>query len=81
MVQRPRPDLRGGWAAMRIPTVTGVRGTDIDGRTSKPSDDACWSEPPATAASRRQRCRAGGETWACGEAATLAKALETFAAT
>ena len=25
MVQRPRPDLRGGCAAMRIPTVTGVR--------------------------------------------------------
>ena len=25
MVQRPRPDLRGGCAAMRIPTVTGVK--------------------------------------------------------
>ena len=27
MVQRPRPDLRGGCAAMRIPTVTGGRGS------------------------------------------------------
>ena len=26
MVQRPRPDLRGGCAAMRIPTATGSRG-------------------------------------------------------
>ena len=26
MVQRPCPDLRGGCAAMRIPTVTGSRG-------------------------------------------------------
>ena len=30
MVQRPRPDLRGGCAAMRIPTVTGVKVADID---------------------------------------------------
>ena len=28
MVQRPRPDLRGGCAAMRIPTVTGVKRRD-----------------------------------------------------
>ena len=34
MVQRPRPDLRGGCAAMRIPTVTGVKLADIDARTS-----------------------------------------------
>ena len=27
MVQRPRLDLRGGCAAMRIPTVTGGRGS------------------------------------------------------
>ena len=27
MVQRPRPDLRGGCAAMRIPTATGGRGS------------------------------------------------------
>ena len=27
MVQRPRPDLRGGCAVMRIPTATGGRGS------------------------------------------------------
>ena len=31
MVQRPRPDLRGGCAAMRIPTVTGVKVADVNG--------------------------------------------------
>ena len=30
MVQRPRPDLRGGCAAMRIPTATGGEGLGND---------------------------------------------------
>ena len=38
-----------------------------------------FSPPTGLDSESAQRCRAGGETWACGEAAALAKALETFA--
>ena len=42
MVQRPRPDLRGGCAAMRIPTVTGVKVADIDvSNVQTPTPNAC----------------------------------------
>ena len=36
MVQRPRPDLRGGCAAMRIPTVTGFKRWDYP-RSERPT--------------------------------------------
>ena len=44
MVQRPRPDLRGGCAAMRIPTVTGVKVADTDGLNVQTStSNARWT--------------------------------------
>ena len=45
MVQRPRPDLRGGCAAMRIPTVTGGRGS----ATTPPTRPVMLSPTPTHA--------------------------------
>ena len=63
MVQRPRPDLRGGCAAMRIPTATGFSSTDsttawAGGSTYKPTISVSFLAKAGSLESLkcRQRC-------------------------
>ena len=64
MVQRPRPDLRGGCAAMRIPTATGGRGAVMPpptrpARTAAPARKSPDRVPETVDADMAARSREG----------------------
>ncbi len=60
MVQRPRPDLRGGCAAMRIPTVTGGRGAAMPPPT-RPAREHLFDAAKAIYGSGTDTAKAWGQ--------------------
>ena len=60
MVQRPRPDLRGGCAAMRIPTAT-VQGLLLEENGHRCTEGALYFAESRTSARRLRRGVEGGD--------------------